>query len=73
MTRGVSKAQFLERAPALTALVPARFDGFPLAAIDPSAVLATPREARQGQHFFLERMVGCDRDLARAIDFRHLP
>jgi hypothetical protein len=44
MTIDVPYAQFLERTSAAAALMPAWFNGFPLAAIDPSAVPASPGE-----------------------------
>jgi hypothetical protein len=73
MTVDVPDAQFLERASTLTTLVPAWLDGFALPTIDLSAVCATPSKSRQGQHFFLQLMVGGDGDVARTIHLRHLP
>jgi hypothetical protein len=47
-------------------------DRFSLPSIDPSTVCASPGESRQGQYFPLQRVVGCDRHVSRAVHFSHL-
>src|SRR5215831_3200276 len=66
-------SQFLERAAAHAAVVPARFDRAPLASIQTATLPAAPGKAGQCDDLFPQRVVHCNGQHAVAIHLGHLP